>query len=104
MMNKDPKTGGKMGGGTVPRDVMTISAGDSVLWATNTADIRGLAIGADGLVALHRDSIEAISPTGRSLWTVKLPTTPIRWGIALTGSKCVVSLSDGSVVCLAKNL
>ena len=103
-MNKDPKTGGKMGGGTVPRDVMTVPVGDSVLWASNTADVRGLAVGADGLVALGRDSVEGISTDGRSLWSVKLPATPVRWGIALTGSKCVVSLSDGSVVCLDKNL
>jgi hypothetical protein len=104
LMNKDPKTGGKMGGGTVPRDVMTVPVGDSLLWATNTADIRGLAIGADGLVALGRDSVEGISPSGQSLWRAQLPATPVRWGIALTGSECVVSLSDGSVVCLDKDL
>ncbi|MBL7187945.1 MAG: PQQ-binding-like beta-propeller repeat protein [Phycisphaerae bacterium] len=104
LMNKDPKTGGKMGGGTVPRDVMTVPVGDSVLWATNTADVRGLAVGSDGLVALHHESIEAISPSGRSLWRAQLPATPVRWGLALTGSQCVVSLSDGSAVCLAKDL
>jgi len=93
-----------MGGGTIPRDVMTVRVGDSVLWASNTADVRGLAVGTDGLVALGRDSVEGISPEGRSLWSAQLPATPVRWGIALTGSECVVSLSDGSVVCLAKDL
>jgi len=104
LMNKDPRTGGKMGGGTVPRDVMTVPVGDSVLWAGNRADVRGLAIGADGLVALGHDSVEGISASGRSLWRAQLPATPVRWGIALTASQCVVSLSDGSVVCLTKDL
>ncbi|MBC8218873.1 MAG: hypothetical protein H8E73_10445 [Planctomycetes bacterium] len=84
--------------------MMTVPVGDSVLWATNTADVRGLAVGSDGLVALHHESIEAISPSGRSLWRAQLPATPVRWGLALTGSQCVVSLSDGSAVCLAKDL
>ena len=104
LMNKDPRTGGKMGGGTVPRDVMTVPVGDSVLWATNRADVCGLAVGADGVVALGRDSVEGISANGRSLWKAQLPAAAVRWGIALTGGECVVSLSDGSVVCLAKNL
>ncbi len=102
LMNKDPKTGGKMGGGTVPQDVMQVSTDDSILWAGNTADVRGLAIGADGLVVLHHDSVEGVSVDGRSLWTAPLPAPPVRWGIALTGRECVVTLSDGIVVCLVK--
>jgi len=27
----------------------------------------------------------------------------VRWGVALTGKECVVTLSDGLVVCLVKN-
>ena len=72
-MNKDPKTGGKMGGGTVPWDVMQIPMDNSILWAGKTADVRGLAVGDDGLVVLHHDSVEGISADGRSLWTVPLP-------------------------------
>jgi hypothetical protein len=102
LMNKDPKTGGKMGGGTVPRDVMKVPVDDSVLWAGKTADLRGLAVGADGLVLLHHDRAEGVSIDGRSLWDARLPAPPVRWGVALTGKECVVTLSDGLVVCLVK--
>jgi outer membrane protein assembly factor BamB len=104
LMNKDPRTGGKMGGGTVPWDVMEIPIDDSILWAGNAADVCGLAVGTDGLVVLHRDSVEGVSINGRSLWTARLPATPVRWGIALTGKECVVTLSNGLVVCLVKDL
>ena len=101
LMNKDPRTGGRMGGGTVPWDVMKVLVDDSILWAGHSADVCGLAIAADGLVALHRDSVEGISADGRSLWTVPLPSPPVRWGVALTGKQCIVTLTDGQVVCLA---
>jgi hypothetical protein len=101
LMNKDPRTGGKMGGDTVPWVALQIPLDDSVLWAGKTADIRGLAVGDDGLVVLHEDSVECLSAEGRSLWTAPLPSPPMRWGIALTGRECVVTLSDGQVVCLA---
>ena len=104
LMNKDPKTGGKMGGDTVPRDVMRVPADDGILWAGNKADLCGLAVGADGLVVLHHDSVEGVSLDGRSLWTVRLPAPPIGWGVALTGEECVVTLSNGLVVCLVKGL
>ena len=91
-----------MGGDTVPRDVMQVPMDDSILWASKTADVRGLAIGADGLVVLHQKSVEGVSMDGRSLWTVPLPAPPVRWGVALTRKQCVVTLSDGFVVCLAK--
>ena len=100
-MNKDPKTGGKMGGGTVPWDVMQVPLEASMLWAGKSADVCGLAVAADGLVVLHRDSVEGVSADGRSLWTVPLPVPPVRWGVALTGKNCVVTLSDGQVICLA---
>ena len=98
-MNKDPKTGKRI---IVPPDVMKIPVDDSIIWAGKTADVRGVAVGADGLVVLHENSVEGVSADGRSLWTVPLPATPVRWGVALTGKVCVVTLSDGHVVCLAK--
>ena len=70
----------------------------------NTADVCGVAVGADGVVLLHHDGVEGLSADGRSLWTVKLPAPPVRWGVALTGKQCVVTLTDGTVVCLAKGL
>ena len=85
------------------RAVMQIPVDDTILWASNTADVRGLAVGADGLVALHQNSAEGISADGRSLWIAPLPATPVRWGAALTRKKCVVTLSDGFVICLAKD-
>jgi hypothetical protein len=100
LMNKDPKTGGRMGGGTVPQDVMRVPMDDAVLWASNTADLCGLAVGTDGLVGLHLDRVEGIAADGRSLWTVPLPSPPVRWGLALAGRQCVVTLADGHVVCL----
>lgn len=101
-MNTDPRTGGKMGGGTVPWDVTRIPIDDSILWAGETADVRGLAVGSDGMVVLHKDSVEAISASGQSVWSIGLPAPPVRWGIALTGGECVVTLENGHVVCLAK--
>jgi hypothetical protein len=98
LMNKAPKTSGKI------RDVMQVPVDDSILWAGNTRDVCGLAVGADGLIVLHHDSAEGISVDGRSLWTAQLPAPPVRWGVALTGKVCVVTLSDGLVVCLVKGL
>ena len=100
LMNTDPKTGGRMGGGTVPWDVMQVPVDDAVLWAGNSADVHGVAVAADGLVALHQDRVTGISAVGRLLWTVPLPAAPVRWGLALTGKQCVVTLTDGQVVCL----
>ena len=97
LINKYPKTSG------IIQDVMRVPLDDSVVWAGKTSDVCGLAVGADGLVALHNNSAEGISMDGRSLWTVQLPTTPVRWGAALTGKQCVVTLSDGHVVCLVKD-
>jgi outer membrane protein assembly factor BamB len=99
-MNQDPRTGGRMGGDTVPRDVMRVSVDDSVSWAGRAADVIGLAVAANGLVALHRDRVEALSMEGQPLWTFPLKTAPVRWGIALAGDKCIVTLSDGQVICL----
>ena len=79
---------------------MQVPVDDSLVWAGNTADVRGLAIGTDGLVVLHEDNVEGVSPDGRSLWTAQLPAAPVRWGIALTSKQCVATLSDGHVVCL----
>jgi outer membrane protein assembly factor BamB len=93
LMNKGPKTTGTI------RDVMQIPVDDSVVWTSNTRDVRGLAVGADGLVVLHRDSVSGVSPDGTSLWTAPLPAPPVRWGLALTGKQTLVTLSDGLVVC-----
>jgi hypothetical protein len=102
VMNTDPKTGKKLGGGAEPWDVMQVPVDDSAVWAGDAADVRGLAVGADGLVVLHEKSVEGVSADGRSLWTAPLPAPPVRWGLALTGKQCVVTLSDGRVVCLAR--
>jgi hypothetical protein len=96
-INKETKATGRI------RDVMQVPLGDSVLWAGTTRDVCGLAVGADGLVVLHNDSAEGVSIDGRSLWTVPLPATPMRWGVALAAKECVVTLSDGLVVCLVKD-
>ncbi len=101
-MNKDPKTGGKMGGLTVPQDVMKVPVEDAILWAGKTADVCGVAVGNDGLVALHHDRVEGITADGQSLWAVQLPAAAVRWGLAMTSKLCVVTLSDGSVIGLAK--
>ena len=98
LLNKGPKTGGRI------RDVMRVHLDDSILWAGTSSDVCGLAIGKDGLALLHNDSAEGISVDGRLLWTAQLPTTPVRWGAALTGKQCVLTLSDGLVVCLVENL
>jgi hypothetical protein len=55
------------------RDVMRIPLDDAAVWAGKTADVCGVVVGSDGLVVLHRDSVEGISPEGRSLWTAPLP-------------------------------
>jgi len=97
LVNKYPQTSGKI------QDVMRVPIDDSVLWAGETSDVCGLAIGTDGLVALHKNSAEGISLDGRLLWTAILPSPPVRWGAALTGKECVVTLSDGLMVCLVKD-
>jgi hypothetical protein len=98
LMNQDPKTGGKMGGLTVPRDVMTVPVDESLLWAGDRADVRGLALGRDGVVTLHEDCVQARSSEGKTLWTAPLPAPPVRWGLALTGEGCFVTLTNGLVM------
>ena len=100
LMNTDPQTGGKMGGATVPWDVMQVPVDDAILWAGGTADVSGVAVATNGLVALHQDRVAGLSAEGQELWSVPLPAPPVRWGLALTGRHCVVSLTDGQVICL----
>jgi hypothetical protein len=83
-----------------PPDVMRAQCDDSILWAGETADVCGLANGTDGLVVLHSDSVQGVSLEGESMWTVSLPAPPVRWGLALTGRHCVVTLTNGTVLCL----
>ena len=85
-------------------DVVRILLGNSIPGARNAADVCGLAIGADGLVVLHQDSVEGVSLDGRSLWTAPLPSPPVRWGVALSRKQCAVTLSDGLVVCFGDAL
>jgi outer membrane protein assembly factor BamB len=92
-MNKGPKTIGTI------RNVMQVPLDDSMVWAGDTRDVCGLAIGVDGLVVLHHDSVAGVSPDGRPLWSAPLPAPPARWGVALTGKRSVVTLADGSVTC-----
>ena len=56
-----------------PRNVMTVPTHDAILWAGSNSDVRGLAVGSDGLVVLHEDSVEGLSPDGETLWTTPLP-------------------------------
>ena len=90
----------KAGEGKEFRDVMRAPFDASLIWASKSADLCGLAVGADGIVALHPASVEGLSLDGRSLWTASLPSASTCWGLALTGKQCVVTLSDGLVVCL----
>ncbi|MFC1634320.1 PQQ-binding-like beta-propeller repeat protein [Planctomycetota bacterium] len=98
LINKGAKTS------QIIRDIIKVPLSDSILWAGTKKDVCGLAVGIDGLVALHHDSVEGVSIDEQSLWTVQLPSPPVRWGVALTGKECVVTLSDGHVVCLSNNL
>ncbi len=84
-------------------DIMKVSLEDAMLWAGMRNDVCGLAVGTNGLVVLYRDSTEAVSADGRSLWTVPLPVPPVRWGIALCARECVVTLTNGQVVCLTND-
>ncbi|MHC4519749.1 MAG: outer membrane protein assembly factor BamB family protein [Planctomycetota bacterium] len=97
VVNKGPRTNGMI------RDVMQVPLDDSILWAGTRRDVCGLAVGADGLVVLNGDSAEGLSLDGRPLWTIQLPASPVRWGAALTGRECVVTLSGGLVVCLVED-
>ena len=85
-----------------PRNVMSVPTADDILWASPTSDIRGLAVGSDGLVVLHEASVEGLAPDGKTMWTAPLPSPPVRWGVALTGDGIVVTLTDGEVVCLGE--
>ena len=100
LMNKEPATGQEMWWGMLARNVMSVPVDAATTWAGKTADVVGVAAGADGLVVLHPDRVEGVAADGRSLWTLRLPARPMRWGVALTGNECVVTLSDGLVVCL----
>ena len=84
----------------VPIYGLTVPADNAILWAGDRSDVRGLAIGSDGLVVLHEASVEGLSADGETLWNAPLPCPPVRWGVALTGEGCVVTLTNGQVVCL----
>ena len=94
-INRDTKASGN-----VP-DPMRLRLDNTIQWSSKTADVCGLALGADGLVLLHRDCIEAVDPAGQSLWKIPLPAPPVRWGVALTGKHCVVALANDTVLCIA---
>ncbi|MBM4091256.1 MAG: hypothetical protein FJ276_17810, partial [Planctomycetes bacterium] len=98
LMNQDPNTGGRLT--TEPRDVMQVPLNDAILWAGKSADVCGLAVATDGVIALCGDRVEAISPEGELWWTVPLPAAPVRWGLALSNKACHVTLRDGRVLCL----
>lgn len=100
LMNKDPVTGGSLAAAAAPRDVMHVPV-DRLLWAGPSGDVCGVAVGTDGLVVLRTDRVDGISAGGQVLWSVMLPAPPVRWGLALTGRECLVTLSDGQVLCLA---
>jgi len=87
--------------GGIP-NVVRMLLGNSAPGGSTATDVWGLAVGADGLVVLHRDSVEGIALDGRSLWTALLPSRPVRWGVALTGKRCAVTLADGQVVCFGE--
>ena len=89
VLNLDEQAAGQRLGGH-SRDVMEAPLDGSSIWADNAADVRGLAVAADGVVVLHEASVEGLSLEGQSLWTVGLPAAPVRWGLALTGKQCVV--------------
>ena len=101
LMNKEPTTGQEMWWGMLARKVMSVPVDVATTWAGKTADVVGVAAGADGLVVLHPDRLEGLAADGRSLWALCLPAPPVRWGVALTGKECVVTLTDGLVLCLA---
>jgi hypothetical protein len=98
-MNADPVAGGERVV-SQPWNVMQVPVPDSLLWASPIADICGLAVGRDGLVVLHTDAVEGLSPDGESLWRLPLSAPPVRWGVALSGELCAVTLTDGHVVAL----
>jgi outer membrane protein assembly factor BamB len=79
-------------------NVVRMLLGSSSPGPPTPTDVWGLAIGADGLVVLHRDSVEGVARDGRPLWTAPLPAPPVRWGVALTGKHCAVTLADGHVL------
>jgi hypothetical protein len=93
---EDLKNSGKIG------NVVQVLLGAGFRGPNNAADVCGLAVGSDGLVVLHRDSMEGISRDGRSLWTASLPSPPVRWGVALAGKQCLVTLTDGHVMCFGE--
>ncbi len=98
LINKSPKASGTIS------NIMRVSLDDSILWAGTTKDVCGLAIGSNGLVALHQDSVEGVSKDGQAVWIIPLPAPPVRWAVALAGNECVVTLSDGHVVCMTSML
>jgi len=97
-MNQGPKTSRNV------RDVMRAPVDSSILWAGTSSDVCGLAVGANGVVVLHHDCVEAVSADGERLWIASLPAPPVRWGVALTGKQCVVTLSDGLVACFTEDV
>jgi outer membrane protein assembly factor BamB len=101
LMNKDPQTGGRLT--TTPRNVMDVPLNESILWAGKSADLRGIAVGTDGIVTISSNQVEGISPEGRPLWTANLSAAPVRWGVALVNNSCLVTLADGHVVCLGQD-
>jgi hypothetical protein len=84
------------------REVLQILLGNSAGRARNMAAMCGLAVGSDGFVVLRQKSVEGVSRDGRSLWALPLSSPPVRWGVALTGKHCALTLSDGLVICLGE--
>jgi len=78
---------GKMGEGTMPAGCDAGPVDGSILWAGNTNDLSGLAVGSDGLVVLPPRQRRGDLPGLANRVITQLPSPPIRWGVALTGER-----------------
>ncbi len=52
----------------------------------------------------HEVGVWSLEPGPPELEARALPAPPVRWGVALTGKQCVVTLADGHVVCLGEDV
>ena len=82
-----------------PRDVLTVPADNAILWAGDRSDVRGLAIGSDGLVVLHEGSVEGLSADGETLLErpPALPSRALGRGVDGRGMCCHADRWPGGV-------
>jgi len=89
-----------------PRDPLVVDwAGLGIkkkpMWSYDCADSVAMALCSNAIVVAERSKVVALNmEDGRLLWSHRIPSSPVEWGLAVDRDGCViVVLEDGRILC-----